>query len=76
MAVIANATTPFDCPPPDTVGVPIAQILPVNPMAWGFTEKAEMNLIIEGLGPPLYIGAALQAEGSYMEKRKGQIWPR
>lgn len=74
MATIADITTPYDQEPVDTVSVPIAQVLPVDPMAWGNTTLVDAGISFAGVR--IYISTALQPEGSHMEKRKGQIWPR
>lgn len=74
MATIAEITTPYNQDPVDHVSVPIAQVLPVDPMAWGNVTLVDAGISFDGVG--FYIPAALQSEGSRMEKRKGQIWPR
>lgn len=76
MATVGNAITPYINPDPvDFVSQAIAQALPVPPLSWGFTELVDFGLV-PFQRVTSYEAAALQHEGSHMEKRIGQIWPR
>jgi hypothetical protein len=80
MALLGGAVTVYTIPDPvDSFSVAIAARLPVNPMAWGFTQlvvDSEDNPCWQVQGQSGQIAGVLQAEGSRMEKRKGQVWPR
>lgn len=76
MALIANTTTPMVSPiPAKSISNAIAQRFPTPPMAWGFTELVDFDFLpIERV--TWFETNAVGPEGSHMEKRKGQIWPR
>lgn len=77
MATVGNAITPYTIPDPvDFVSQAIAQALPVPPLAWGFTELVEELGLVPFKRVEGYEAAALVAEGSHMERRIGQVWPR
>lgn len=82
MALIANVATPTTIPEPHhAVGAPIAGRFPTPPSAYGFCA-----LVLDPADDSLpwfpvklvqyYVAGVLQDEGSHMEKRKGQVWPR
>lgn len=82
MALIANVATPTTTEVPNySVAAPIAGRFPTPPSAYGFCV-----LVVDPEDDSLpwtltnrvefILAGALQAEGSHMEKRKGQVWPR